>query len=599
MPEPNQTQILAWQLLQNNNPAAAEDIIRPLLIHGLRDELVPILATIRLQQGQWNEAAQLFERARAIYPRAARFAYLHGTALAGMGQLNKAIAAYQEAIKREPIVHAYLCLGDAQRKLGDLPAAQATYRKLLRLAPDHVDGLVGLSSVLMELGQPADAEAPLRKALLYVHDRKAQAMLHNNLSVSLGSQNRTDEALQNLEIAQALAPELPNMDQRRINLLFKLGRFEECENLYQKLLERYPSDPHLHRAYNSLLHRLGRQDEYLKSYDRAPQNRELMLGKAELLMLQKRGVEAQSIYTELLASDPRDMSAMAGSANCLMLLERYSEAVQVFEQIIGRNGANAAIFSGAAGAALLAGDPQKAEFFCQGGLRQKPHDQMCLALLGTAWRMQGDERDETLNGYDSFIRIFDLEPPEGYSSMESFNAELGVYLEHLHPPTDAYLEQSLRGGTQTEGMLFGAGHVLVEKLLVRIEKAVSSYIADLSPDERHPFLSRRRSNYRFAGAWSSLMREQGFHVNHLHPQGWISSCYYVVVPQAAKNEQARQGWIKFGEPALDLPLKNPVRRAIQPVPGRLVLFPSYMWHGTTPFDAPEVRTTIAFDAVPR
>ena len=59
----------------------------------------------------------------------------------------------------------------------------------------------------------------------------------------------------------------------------------------------------------------------------------------------------------------------------------------------------------------------------------------------------------------------------------------------------------------------------------------------------------------------------------------------------------------------DLPLKedirllgrllaDPVRRAVQPWVGRLVLFPSYTWHGTVPFHAPQNRTTIAFDAIP-
>ena len=32
--------------------------------------------------------------------------------------------------------------------------------------------------------------------------------------------------------------------------------------------------------------------------------------------------------------------------------------------------------------------------------------------------------------------------------------------------------------------------------------------------------------------------------------------------------------------------------------GRLVLFPSYMWHGTTPITGDAPRLTIAFDAVP-
>jgi len=37
---------------------------------------------------------------------------------------------------------------------------------------------------------------------------------------------------------------------------------------------------------------------------------------------------------------------------------------------------------------------------------------------------------------------------------------------------------------------------------------------------------------------------------------------------------------------------------VQPRVGRLVLFPSMFWHGTTPFDDAQARLTIAFDAVP-
>ena len=155
------------------------------------------------------------------------------------------------------------------------------------------------------------------------------------------------------------------------------------------------------------------------------------------------------------------------------------------------------------------------------------YDQTCLALLGTAWRLQGDERDEDLNGYDRFVRVFDLEPPDGFSSMESFNAELGAYLEGLHPRADAYLEQSLHGGTQTEGRLFGAGHVLVEKLRPRIDEALCRYIADLAPNDGHPVPGAPwAENFRYAGAWSCLMRGQGFHVNHTCiRRSWISSCY--------------------------------------------------------------------------
>jgi len=591
---------MAWQALQAGNPAAADELIRPLLAGGMRDELAPLAGAIRFQQGRFPEAVPLLERARALAPREVRFAFLHGAALAGMNRFDEAVLAYQAAIKLDPnIAQIYLALGQAQRKLKQFEDAQETYRKLLRLQPNAVDGYIALSSVLAEQGQTVEAEAPLRRALLHVKDKRTEAAIHNNLAILLSGQNRHAEALESLERTQALAPELPDLDQRRLDRLSQLGRYEECLVLYRKLLDQSPADLQLHKSYNSLLFRLGRMDEFLASYDRAPQTREILLGKARFLSLQKRNDEVDAIFNTLLARDPLDGAALAGLADNQMALGRNQEALAIFESVLNRPGATPGVFSAAASAALLTGDPQKAEFFCQSGLRLAPFDQTCLALLGTSWRLKGDERDEALNGYDKLIRVFDLEPPEGFSSMESFNAELGAYLDRLHPKTDAYLEQSLYGGTQTEGMLFGAGHALVEKVRMRIEQAINSYIAALSTDPNHPFLARQSREFRYAGAWSCLMRGQGFHTNHLHPEGWISSCYYVTVPKETDNQQTCNGWIKFGEPSLNLPLKNPIRRAVQPVPGRLVLFPSYMWHGTIPLQASSPRTTIAFDVAPR
>ena len=36
----------------------------------------------------------------------------------------------------------------------------------------------------------------------------------------------------------------------------------------------------------------------------------------------------------------------------------------------------------------------------------------------------------------------------------------------------------------------------------------------------------------------------------------------------------------------------------KPEPGKLVQYPTYMWHGTVPFTGDETRLTIAFDVVP-
>ena len=39
----------------------------------------------------------------------------------------------------------------------------------------------------------------------------------------------------------------------------------------------------------------------------------------------------------------------------------------------------------------------------------------------------------------------------------------------------------------------------------------------------------------------------GRHVNHTHPQGWLSSAFYVDLPEAV-NGGGEAGWILFGEP---------------------------------------------------
>ena len=99
----------------------------------------------------------------------------------------------------------------------------------------------------------------------------------------------------------------------------------------------------------------------------------------------------------------------------------------------------------------------------------------------------------------------------------------------------------------------------------------------------------------FSGAWSVRLRSEGFHTNHIHPEGWISSALYIALPDDIDQGEGHAGHIQFGVPlAMDLPPK----RTIHPQIGTLVLFPSYMWHGTVPFTSPQPRITVAFDLIP-
>lgn len=590
---------LAAQCLGRRDLDGAERALAPLSLLGQSNDanVLSMMGAIRLNQNRFAEAVAILSQGRVMAPREPMIVLNLARALAAMGRVAEARDAFRAAIKLKPdFVEALFEYAHMLHRTGALEEAEHGFRQLLRVMPADAHAKLALGSVLLDAGRPLEAEVILRRGLGEAADPRLKAQFHLQLSMALRRQRRDDEALTACDQAEALDPGLPGIALHRADTLQNLTRYGEALAILKAQVARFPADPGLHHAYNDLLYRLDHSREFLKSYDQAPQSRPLLLGKAFFLVHEKRYAEAHAICDALLARDPNDLVAAFSAANTLSLMQRNDEADKAFDALLLRHEGTAELFRRAAEPALLSGDPEKAAQLCEKALQLSPLDGPSLAVLSIASRMLGDGRDEAINRYDSFIQSFDLEPPEGFSDMTSFNAALDAELDRLHPRTREFIGQSLRGGSQTPENLFGMGLPMIEKLRARIDQTVARYIAALKEDARHPFLSRRERGFRYSGSWSSRLRDSGFHINHLHPGGWISSCYYVAVPQAVKKDC--QGWIKFGEPSFDAPLKNPIRHAIQPQAGRLVLFPSYMWHGTIPFHDDATRTTIAFDVVP-
>lgn len=210
--------------------------------------------------------------------------------------------------------------------------------------------------------------------------------------------------------------------------------------------------------------------------------------------------------------------------------------------------------------------------------------------LSAAWRLLGDRRWQWLDGDERLVGVYDVA-----DQLPSLPA-LADRLRAMHIATTQPLEQSVRGGTQTDGGLFARIEPEVRALRKVIVSAVERHVAQLPPpDPRHPILGRpRRGRVRFSGSWSVRLAGSGHHANHIHPAGWLSSAFYVALPDEAQRGPAPAGWLALGEPQAELGLELPPTRLIEPKPGRLVLFPSTMWHGTRPFAEGE-RLTVAFD----
>ena len=223
----------------------------------------------------------------------------------------------------------------------------------------------------------------------------------------------------------------------------------------------------------------------------------------------------------------------------------------------------------------------------------KPGDEILWPYADLVWRMIGDERAEWLGGSGQFVSVMNIADRIGNVSA------LAQLLSGLHQARHALLDQSVRGGTQTDGALFHRIDPPIKALRAGVLSAVQDYIAALpAVDPRHPMLRCSRDKApRFAGSWSVRLRAQGRHANHVHPAGMISSAFYVSLPESIGAGDNRAGWFSAGAPQAELGLDLGPCTYVEPSVGTLVLFPSMMWHGTEPFSQGE-RLTVAFDIAP-
>jgi tetratricopeptide (TPR) repeat protein len=594
----------ALDLIRQGQAAMAEPLLAPLLQANPREPVaLHLLGAVRAQQDRMTEAEALWRRSLEAKPDQLHVEFQLGQLLASNGRYDEAVALLRSVASARPDnMEAHVALARALAGLGDFAGAEGAYRRALTLDPQSPAAISGLGAVLNDLGRPGEAETVLRGA---ARDEGAvwRALIAHNLGVALEKQGRLPEALAQFDLALAHAPDHPRTQRNRAKTLERLGRHEEAVESYRRSLARDPTNAHAHEELNALLYRMGQDAAFLTSYDealrRAPQAGALLLHKGAFLMRTERFAEARDCFAQAAAMAPDAAGPQAGLAAAYAGLGRTDLAIAANEKSLALRPNDAETKINLASTLIEAGDAKRALRLTDDVLALLPLDQGALAVREVALRACNDARAERLADYERHVRVFDLDPPAGFSSMEAFNIALNARLDALHTDRREHFDQTLRRGTQTNEPLFAGDDDLVRALRGRIEQAIAAYIAALAAEDAdHPLAARRTGGFKFAGSWSSRLHDGGFHTNHIHPRGWISSCYYVEAPDAVADESARQGWIKFGEPCFKTTLGEPIRRAVKPAPGRLVLFPSYMWHGTIPFRAARARTTIAFDAVP-
>ena len=599
-------------------------------------EALTYSGVVLLEQGETNEAIEFLQASVALETNGAAANGYLANALQVVGRLEDAETHYRRALEISPDDARTLNnFGVLLRRLNRLEKAETSFRRAIEIQPDYTEALYNHAGVLMALGHHEEALKTLERALqLNPKDPRAhhargrclkemgqpeaavsayKAALElapdyheacHNLGVALKISGRPEEAI---ACYREVLKQQPNRAATQFNLgnaLLDSGDVENAIEAYRAAISLRPEHLGAHSALNDLYWQQGRTDEYARSYEdairRTPQSIELRQNHARQLELVGSIAQAERV----LETAVRDLGEQPSFSHGLAVLAgrrgMVEQAAEHFGAAIRMAPAVELYRQDYVVLLVTSGNYDEAGAQLDAWERLAPDDQAIWAYRGLLWRITGDERTAWLNDYDRFVRPILLEPPASHGSLEGFLSDLAETLTPLHPTAAHPLEQTLRGGTQTPGELLNKPAPIIQALKAQIEKAVLGYIAGLPDDPSHPLLRRKTGRFAFSGSWSVRLKSDGFHVNHVHPKGWISSACYIELPDSMKSapDSDKSGWIRFGQSPLDLGEQDVVAKWVRPEEGVLVLFPSYTWHGTETFASDAVRMTVAFDAVP-
>jgi tetratricopeptide (TPR) repeat protein len=176
-----------------------------MLLVGLAIISIAALAvSARLQTACWKTSESLWTHTLEVTRQNVAAQNNLGNALFQEGQVDEAIAHYQQALAIQPDhAKAHYNLGNALAQKSELDEAISEFQKALAIQPDQAEVLNNLGTALIQNGQVDEAIIQLKKALAIQPDL---AGAHNNLGAALFKNGKMDEAISHFQKALALQP---------------------------------------------------------------------------------------------------------------------------------------------------------------------------------------------------------------------------------------------------------------------------------------------------------------------------------------------------------------------------------------------------------
>ncbi len=590
-PDPNQLFAQAEHYFRAGDAQAAGQTLDQLArLIPPHPAVLHLSALVAKQLGEHIKAMTAFQAARKMAPGEAQIGGNYANLLADMGRFDEALLEFEQAIANDP--------GFDQAALNRALLLDAIGR--------HVDAAEALAQLEPRMGNSAP----------YWNARAANAR-HLRLFANAGA-----------AYGQALVCDQASSKALHGLARVKLERGESDAALwFGKALDASPGDPAITIGLARALQADGQGVQAVRAIEqrlgRDPQWIEGLTILAEMRWENGDGAGFDRDFRKAMAQAPDNAALRHALIDLQTGLDQHASAVETAREAAAAfphnpafalaEAVNAGVLGDMARAEALyakleidtpdswlhearhrirRGEMDRAQALLTAVLERRPGDVGAWALLGLIWRAEADERHVWLHGQPGLIgtRTILIDPDAVAAATTSLR---DLHRSRAHP-----IGQSVRGGTQTRGMLFAHHDPRLAPLTAAISKAVEAHWQALPAfDAAHPLLRHRDQSWHFSGSWSVRLLGGGFHTHHIHPNGLLSSACYIVVPETPPGDVGPA--LEIGRPPADLLLDLAPLETIQPSPGTLVLFPSTLFHGTRPVRSGE-RLTVAFDvaAVP-
>lgn len=446
----------------------------------------------------------------------------------------------------------------------------------------------------------SSSSAILRRLMEQVALRPASAVAEHNLAAALGDMGDAPGAFAAARRAQAKGGDAPETWLVLARALVSLSRLQEAEIALRETLHRRPDYADALRDQAQLIWMQGGDAQAALAPIDARLASPALPPSAQLVGL--RAAIAREIVGDREAY--RALEPWLEGPHPAFLDQIASTAASEFDPVLALRhaeiAARAAPEDAEAGVAHLAalmacGRSAEALPGLEARLSSAPDDQYALALRQVAWRVLGDARALSAEDYRRLTAAYDLKPPPG-RDRTAWLGDAANALRALHPFRAQPLGQSIRSGVQAALDPRYSGDPAVDAIFDALDRPIEDFVGAMA-GRSDPMSRRAGAGHEIVGAWSVRLTAGGRHSDHIHPRGWVSSALYVETPEPSLD-QPKAGWLRFGACRLGVGLELPPEHWIEPKPGRVALFPSWMWHGTEPFTGSGERLTVAFDVQP-